>query len=60
MLKPLLFYEGDTSQIHQIAQGTVEVRYCPTEAMAADYMIKTLQGELFRAHKKNIMGTPPN
>ena len=43
----------------QITQGTVKVRYCLTEAMTADYMTKPLQGELFRAHKKNIMGTPP-
>ena len=27
----------------QIAQGTVEVQYCPTEAMTADYMTKPLQ-----------------
>ena len=44
-----------------IAQGTVdEVHYCPTEAMTADYMTNSLQGELFKIHKKNIMGTPPN
>ena len=44
----------------QIAQGTVEVHYCPTEAMTADYMTKPLQGQLFKIHKKNNMGTPPN
>jgi len=43
----------------QIEQGTVQVHYCPTEAMTANYMTKPLQGELFRIHKKNIMGTPP-
>ena len=36
------------------------LHYCPTEAMTADYMTKPLQGELFKMHKKNIMGTPPN
>ena len=44
----------------QIAQGTIKVHYCLTEAMTADYMTKPLQGELFRTHKKNIMGTPPS
>ena len=44
----------------QIEKGTVEVQYCPTGSMLADYMTKPLQGSLFEAHKKALMGSPPN
>jgi hypothetical protein len=43
----------------QIEKGTVEVNYCPTEEMSADFMTKPLQGHLFETHKRSIMGTPP-
>lgn len=40
----------------QIAKGNLSVEYCPTKEMTADFMTKPLQGELFKQHKKRIMG----
>ena len=40
----------------QIAKGNVEVDYCPTKQMTGDFFTKPLQGTLFDAHKKDIMG----
>ena len=43
----------------QIEKGNLEVVYCPTKKMTADFMTKPVQGELFRTHKRKIMGSPP-
>ena len=40
----------------QIEQGLLEVQYCHTDEMWADFMTKPLQGEKFRKFKKAIMG----
>ena len=40
----------------QVAKGNVEVAYCPTGDMVADFMTKPLQGALFRKFRKEIMG----
>ena len=32
----------------QVKRGNVEVAYCPTKAMTANYMTKPLQGALFK------------
>ena len=40
----------------QVAKGNVEVAYCPTGDMIADFMTKPLQGSLFRKFRKDIMG----
>ena len=34
----------------------MEIEYCPTKIMVADYMTKLLQGALFKKFKKEIMG----
>jgi len=40
----------------QIAKGNVQVEYCPTTEMVADYMTKPLQGPQFKKLKAQIMG----
>ncbi len=40
----------------QIEKGNLEVSYCPTDEMTADYMTKPLQGQKFRKFKARIMG----
>ena len=40
----------------QIQKGNLNVEYCPTKSMIADYMSKPLQGSLFKRFKKEIMG----
>ncbi len=40
----------------QISKGNIEVKYCPTDEMIADYMSKGLQGEKFRKFRNKIMG----
>ena len=40
----------------QSKRGNVEIKYCPTRIMVADYMTKPLQGALFKKFKKEIMG----
>jgi hypothetical protein len=37
----------------------MEVMYCPTESMLADYFTKPLQGALFRKLRRVIMGMDP-
>ena len=39
----------------QIEKGNVEVRYCPTDELEADYMTKPLQGTKFHKFRKTIM-----
>ena len=40
----------------QVKRGRVDIEYCPTDDMWADYMSKPLQGYKFRKHDANIMG----
>jgi hypothetical protein len=40
----------------QIKKGNVQVEYCPTGEMIADFMTKPLQGKLFEKFRKLIMG----
>ena len=41
-----------------IEQGWIDVRYCPTEEMTADFFTKILTGELFRKFQARIMNCP--
>ena len=41
----------------QIERGNLEVQYCPTDKMIADYMTKPLQGMKFQEFRKEIMGS---
>ena len=40
----------------QIEKGNLEVVYCPTDEMTADYQSKPLQGKKFKKFKQRIMG----
>ena len=40
----------------QIDKGIIQVEYCPTNQMDADYMSKATQGELFTIMRSKIMG----
>ena len=43
----------------RIASGEVDVKYCPTELMYADFLTKPLQGSKFIAFRDAIMGITP-
>ena len=43
----------------RVKAGKVEIEYCPTEEMMADFFTKPLQGSLFRKHRNNVMGMTP-
>ena len=43
----------------RVDKGEVEVIYCPTEEMLADYFTKPLQGALFEKLRRVIMGWDP-
>ena len=45
-----IFYIKD-----QIDQGLLDVKYCPTDQMMADYMTKSLQGSKFGKQRRFIM-----
>ena len=40
----------------RIKNGNVQVKYCPTKKMLADYMSKPVQGSLFQRFRDVIMG----
>lgn len=40
----------------EIKRGNVQIEYCPTDDLSADYFTKPLQGEKFRKLKAMIMG----
>ena len=40
----------------QIAKGNLEVEYCPTDEMIADYETKPLQGAKFNKFRRALMG----
>ena len=37
-------------------KGEMDIKYCPTDAMQADYLSKPLQGRLFIKQRRKIMG----
>lgn len=41
-----------------IESGEVEIQYCPTDAMLADYMTKPLTGAKFNLFRKRILNLP--
>ena len=43
----------------RIDKGEVEVKYCPSEHMLADFFTKPLQGNVFRVFHEVIMGHQP-
>ena len=40
----------------QVAKGNLEIVYCPTDEMVADYQTKPLLGAKFKSFKAQIMG----
>ena len=40
----------------RVISENIEIRYCPTEQMIADFFTKPLQGSLFKRFKRVIMG----
>ena len=40
----------------QFKRGNMQIEYCPTKTMVADFMTKPLQGAQFKKFKKEIMG----
>ena len=43
----------------QVQKGNVEIKYCPTSDMIADYLSKPLQGKSFEKFRRLIMGYDP-
>ena len=41
---------------NQISKGEVRVKWCPTEDMVADFLMKPLQGANFKRFRDLIMG----
>jgi len=52
-LKIKYFYVTDL-----IKRNEIELKYCPTEKMIADYMTKPLVGSKFKHFRKEIMNFP--
>jgi hypothetical protein len=44
---------------NRISKGEVQVEWCPTKDMVADFMTKPLQGSLFKKFRDLIMGALP-
>ena len=40
----------------QVEKGNLEIEYCPTDDMTADFMTKPLQGEKFLKFRAEVMG----
>ena len=40
-------------------KGEIEIAYCPTEQMLADFFTKTLQGSLFNQFRAVTLGHKP-
>jgi hypothetical protein len=49
-------YVKETIINDQVDQKRLEIVYCPTEQILADYFTKPLQGALFRKFREVIMG----
>ena len=43
----------------RVNKKEIDIQYCPTQKMLADFFTKPLQGELFRKFRKVIMGWEP-
>ena len=43
--------------VDKVKQKEIEIKYCPTELMIADYFTKPLQGKLFHTLRSIIMGS---
>ena len=43
----------------RVDKGEVSIQYCPIEYMLADYFTKPLQGRVFEAFRRVIMGYEP-
>ena len=43
----------------RVDKGEIDIKYCPTEKMVADFYIKALQGQLFHRLRRYIMGWDP-
>ena len=41
----------------RVKKGDINIKYCPTELMIADFYTKPLQGKLFRIFRNMIMNT---
>ena len=44
----------------KVAKGELEVKYCSTDDMIADYLTKQLQGDKFYKFRKLLMNLGPN
>ena len=44
----------------QVDNGTVNIEYCPTKEMWADYFTKPLQGSLFYVQRDQVMNIDPS
>ena len=40
----------------RVKAGKLDIEYCPTEEMTADFFTKPLQGSLFRTHRNSVQG----
>ena len=40
----------------EVEKGNMNIKYCPTKEMVADYFTKPLQGAQFEKFRKEIMG----
>ena len=40
----------------RVKSGAIEVEYCPTDKMVADFFTKPLQGSMFSMYRKAVMG----
>ena len=40
----------------QVEKGNLDIEYCPTDDMTADFMTKPLQGEKFLKFRAEVMG----
>ena len=44
----------------QVEENKVNIEYCPTKKMIADYMSKPLQGKKFKEFRKQILDMEGN
>ena len=52
--------EGHLSYADRVDSKELNIAYCPTEEMVADFFTKPLQGKLFYFLRDLIMGIGPN
>ena len=46
-------------RLDYVKRNEIQIKYCPTEKMLADFFTKSLQGSLFRKFRAIIMGWEP-